>query len=87
MKVIEIKNIARKEMPIYYRRFYTGIVVIELINKSVSVPLEFQIEHKPTGEIEVNFTLSEKVDYPLIPLQKELKNFIGALDSGGKLPD
>jgi hypothetical protein len=87
MKVIEIKNITRKEMPIYYRRFYTGIAVIELINKSVSVPLEFQIEHKPTGATEVNCTLSEKVDYPLVPLQKELKNFIGALDSGGKLPE
>jgi hypothetical protein len=87
MKIVEIKSIVRKEMPIYYRRFYTGVAVIGLINTTVSVPLEFQIEHKPTGATEINIILSEKVDYPLIPLLKELKNFISALDSGGKLPN
>jgi hypothetical protein len=27
------------------------------------------------------------VDYPLVPLQKELKKYIGSLDSEGKLPN
>ena len=86
MKVTEIKNIVRKDVPIYYRRLYSGIAVMELINKPVEIPLDFQIEHKPTGQIEISVLLSEKVDYPLLPLQKELKKFIGDLDSGGKLP-
>lgn len=86
MKVSEIKNIVRKDVPIYYRRLYTGIAVMELVNKPVEVPLDFQIEHKPTGQTEIGLTLSQKVDYPLIPIQKELKKFIGLLDSEGKLP-
>ena len=86
MRVSEIKNIVRKDVPIYYRRLYSGIAVMELVNKPVEVPLDFQIEQKPTGQTEIGITLSEKVDYPLIPLQKELKKFIGDLDSGGKLP-
>ena len=86
MKIIEIKSIVRKDYPIYYRRFYTGIAVIELISKPLEVPLEFMIEHKPTGQIEINTTLKEKIDYPLIPVQRELKQFIGSLDSSGKLP-
>ena len=87
MQIVEIKNIIRKELPIYYRRLYTGTAVMNLVNKPIEVPLEFQIEHKPTGQLEINLTLVEKVDYPLVPLQKELKKFIGDLDSGGKLPE
>ena len=86
MKIVEIKNIIRKDVPIYYRRLYTGIAIIELLNKLMEVPLDFQIEHKPTGQTEIDITLSQTVDYPLIPLRKELKNFIGELDSVGKLP-
>jgi len=87
MKIIEIKNIVRKDVPIYYRRLYTGIVVLELINKPQDIPLNFQIEHKPTGQTEILITLMEKVDYPLVPLQKELKKYIVELDSAGKLPN
>ncbi|MDR1566345.1 MAG: hypothetical protein LBS48_03550 [Treponema sp.] len=86
MKILEIKDIARKDVPIYYRRLYSGIAVLELVSKSSEVPLEFQIEHKPTGATEINVTLGGKVDYPLVPLQKELKNYISSLDSTGKLP-
>jgi len=87
MKVTEIKDILRKDVPIYYRRLYTGIAIIELVHNHIEVPLDFQIEHKPTGHTEIAVTLSEKVDYPLVPLQRELKKFIGDLDSNGKLPD
>jgi len=87
MKVIEIRNLSRKDVPIYYRRFYSGVVVLELINKVIDIPLDFQIEHKPTGHTEISITSMEKVDYPLVPLKKELKRFIGSLDSDGKLPN
>ena len=86
MKIKEIRNIVRKDVPIYYRRLYSGIVIMELINKPIEVRLDFQIEHKPTGQKDIAITLSDKVDYPLVPLQKELKKFIGDLDSDGKLP-
>ena len=87
MKIIEIKDIIRKEFPIYYRRFYSGIVVLQLVSKVVEVPLDFQIEHKPTGQTEIAITFGQTVDYPLVPLVKELKTFIGSLDSSGKLPN
>ena len=86
MKIIGIQDIVRKDVPIYYKRYYKGTLVIELINKPQEVPVEFIIEHKPTGQIEISATLSEKLDYPLVPLMKELKNYIDELDSGRKLP-
>jgi len=88
MKVIEIKNLSRKDVPIYYRRLYSGIAVLDLIKEIVDVPLDFQIEHKPTGHIEISISSNiGQVDYPLVPLKKEIKRFIGTLDSTGKLPD
>ena len=87
MKVLEIKSITRKDVPIYYRRLYSGVAVLELLNNSAEIPLDFQIEQKPTGQIEISITSMGKVDYPLVPLQKELKQFIGGLDSNGKLPN
>ena len=87
MKIVEIKNLVRKDVPIYYRRLYSGIVVLELLKNPAEIPLDFQIEHKPTGQTEINITLAQKIDYPLVPLMRELKKYIGELDTGGKLPD
>jgi hypothetical protein len=87
VRIIAIKNIVRKDVPIYYRRLYSGDAVLELINKPVEIPVEFQIEHMPTGQTVINVTFPQKVDYPLVPLLKEFRNFIGALDSEGKLPN
>ena len=87
MKIVELKNISRKDVPIYYRRLYSGVAVLELLDKLVEIALDFQIEHKPTGQTEISITFSKAPDYPLVPLYKELKNYIGTLDSSGKLPN
>ena len=86
MKITEIKNIVRKDVPIYYKRFYKGIAILSFLNKNSEIPLEFVIEHKATGDIDINVTLNEQADYPLVPLLKELKNYIGELDSSNRLP-
>ena len=86
MQIIEIKEIVRKDVPIYYRRLYSGIAILELINKHIEVPLDFQVEQKPTGQVDIGVTLNGEIDYPLVPLQKELKSFIRNLDSSGTLP-
>ena len=87
MKVVEIKNIVMKDVPIYYRRLYKGTAVLELLGKPVELSLDFQVEHMPTGQTEISITSMDEIDYPRVPLQKELKTFIGTLDSSGKLPN
>jgi hypothetical protein len=86
MRVIEIKNIHRKDVPLYYRMHYSGIAVLELIDKPVECRIDFSVETKPTGSKEISITRIDTVDYPLIPLKRELKKFIGSLDSEGGLP-
>jgi hypothetical protein len=86
MKIVEIKDITRKDVPIYYKRYYKGIATLDLMNKTRDVPLEFIIEHKPIGTLEITITLMENIDYPVVPLMKELKTHIGDLDTEAKLP-
>ena len=87
MKIITIKDMIRKDVPIYYRNLYTGVLVVELTNSQAEYRIDFAIENKPTGQKEISVTFVDKVDYPLLPLTKELKKFIDTLDTNGGLPD
>jgi len=86
MKIAAMKNISRKDVPIYYRRLFAGTLVIELLNKTVETHIDFVVETKPTGVNEVIINKMDTVDYPLLPLTKEVKKFISVLDETGGLP-
>jgi hypothetical protein len=86
MEIKQLKNIVRKDMPIYYRMFYTAVAEIELLDKVVQAGVDFSIETKPTGLKEIIVTLIDQVDYPLAPLVTALKKTIASLDRDGKLP-
>jgi hypothetical protein len=87
MKITAIKDLIRKDVPIYYRRVFSGTLIIDLLNKTVKSQINFTIETKSTGlnEVIIN-NMAPPVDYPLIPLVKEVKKFILILDETGELP-
>jgi hypothetical protein len=87
MKVISIKDMIRKDYPIYYRKLYTGVVVIEMNRGPADYRIDFSIEYKPTGQKDVSVNFLDAIDYPLIPVNRELKRFIVDLDDAGGLPD
>jgi hypothetical protein len=86
MKVTSIKSLIRKDVPIYYRRVYSGILEIELINETVERNINFTMETKPTGINEVIINNMDHVDYPLLPLVKAVKRYISLLDENDNLP-
>ncbi|MDR2257902.1 MAG: hypothetical protein LBE14_01995 [Treponema sp.] len=86
MKILSIKDIIRKDVPIYYRRLFSGVAVLELLKDPVERRIDFSIETKPTGVKDISVSFTEPVDYPLIPLNRELKKFIDHLDVTGGLP-
>jgi hypothetical protein len=86
MKIRHIKNIIRKDVPIYYRRLFSGIAEIELWDKPIERAIDFTIETKPTGQKQVFVTMAETIDYPLVPIVRELKKYINDLDENGGLP-
>jgi hypothetical protein len=86
MKVLDIKEITRKDMPIYYRMFFSAKAVLQILEGEVERNIDFSIEIKPTGHKEIVVTLAEPVDYPLIPVISALKTAIEDLHFDGKLP-
>ena len=86
MKITAIKDLIRKDVPIYYRRIYSGTLLIELFNKTEEGHIDFTIETKPTGVNEVIINSMGNFDYPLLPLTKEIKKYICTLDESGGLP-
>jgi len=87
MKINCIKDMIRKDVPIYYRRLYTGVAVLEFNQGPSNYRIDFSIETKPTGQKEITLSFIDTVDYPLVPLSKELKQYINDLDDAGGLPD
>jgi hypothetical protein len=87
MTVAAIKDIIRKDIPIYYRLLYTGVAVIELSGKQADYRIDFSIEIKPTGMKEITVTFLDEVDYPLVPVLREMKKIIETMHSNGELPD
>jgi hypothetical protein len=86
MTIKQIKNIVRKDVPIYYRRLFSGSIELELMGETLERNIDFTIETLPTGLNQVSVTIAEPVDYPLVPLMREVKQFITALDETGGLP-
>jgi len=87
MKVITVKDIVRKDVPIYYRLLYTGVAVIEMTTDATDYRIDFSIEIKPTGQREIIVSFLDEPDYPLVPVIKELKKYIDTMHQNGALPD
>ncbi|MDR2433107.1 MAG: hypothetical protein LBD47_00875 [Treponema sp.] len=87
MKIIAIKDIVRKDVPIYYRKLFTGVAVLDLSKGPKNYRIDFAIEYKPTGQKDISVTFLDDLDYPLLPLSKNLKQYIDVMESGGTLPD
>jgi hypothetical protein len=87
MKVVAVKDVIRKDVPIYYRLLYTGVAVIELAKGSANYRIDFTIEIKPTGFKEISVTFLDNLEYPLLPVIKELKVIIDKMHEDELLPD
>ncbi len=84
MKYLGIKKILRKESNLFYRSVYEGEAHFSLGEEGPTV-IEFQsdVEVMPTGERKVGIVILNEVDYPLLPLVRELRKDIVIEDQKG----
>jgi hypothetical protein len=86
MKVIEISEIQRKDIPLHYREVYTGIAIFQNFEaQEIKKKVEFSIERTATGSTDITVNLLESMDYPRIPVLRSLKDYISQLNKQGKL--
>ncbi|NNM68071.1 MAG: hypothetical protein HKM06_08695 [Spirochaetales bacterium] len=86
MKLAEISDIVKKNIPLHYRNEYTANAVFHThAGKLLSKRIEFVIEMAPTGHKDIRINLVDAIDYPLVPVLKSLKDEIQSLDRKGLL--
>ncbi len=86
MRIVELLNISRKETPLLYRRVYTAQAVFESPRGRAEKDVQFTVEHRPVGGVDIQVDRIDSLDYPLIPVVRELKTYIADLDKKGSLP-
>lgn len=86
MNILELKNIEREEGYIYYVRKYTANAILELNTETTSTPIAFSIETGPLGDKNISVKIVQAPNYPILPLMKQLKEFILNDDKEGRLP-
>lgn len=86
MTILTLTDITRKENFIYYRREFTGNALYELPGRKLSGKVEFTIETAPTGKKDIRIKIVDEIDYPVLALIQNLKEFIMNLDNDAKLP-
>jgi hypothetical protein len=86
MNIVGLENVVRKDSHIYYRREFKADAIIEIMSRKRNVPVEFVLEHKPTGGIDVSASIGGDLDYPMVPVVNKLKTLIAELDKQRALP-
>jgi len=86
MKLNQIADIVKKNVPLHYRNEYTANAVFDQADgKSLSRRIEFVVEMSPIGSKDIRINFVDPIDYPLVPVLKSLKEEIQILDRKGSL--
>jgi hypothetical protein len=85
MRVIELRDIVRRDSLILYRKQYSASATLEHVSTQ-TVPITFVVEHSAVGGHDVSVDIDGSLDYPLIPATRALREHILQLERQGKLP-
>ena len=86
MKVIELKEINKKDSPLHYRNEFSGSALFEIKGQEqTEIPVAFTIEHTATGMIHISVKVMSRINYPLVPVINALKKHIGIMHDARKL--
>jgi hypothetical protein len=86
MKVVELQNLVREDVQIFYIRKYAATAVLDLTARTANVEIEFSIEMNSFGNKEISLSIKTQIDYPLIPIRKSIIEYLTNLENEGKLP-
>ena len=86
MKVMELANLKREDVQIFYIRKYAATDVLDLTARTANVDIEFSIEMNSFGNKDFSLSIKNQIDYPLIPIRKSILEYITKLEMEGQLP-
>lgn len=86
MNLKALNNVNKKDLPLEYRKIFTGDAVFETpLHQNLETGIEFSLEKNASGATDIRIKINDAIDYPLLPLIRTLKEHIRDLDMKGKL--
>lgn len=86
MKFSELSDIVKKDVPLHYRNEYTALALFRNSDgKPLAKRIEFTVEMAPTGQKSIKVNFLDNMEYPLVPILKDIKEEIQSLDKKGLL--
>lgn len=86
LKIIELRNLDQKDVPLAYRRSFTADAVLEGIHSGgFTQSIEFDIEKDAMGNTHISLKIVGTPQYPVVPLTRAIKAHISELESSGAL--
>jgi hypothetical protein len=86
MKVVELRELSRREAPIHYIREYTAVAALESSGGISEADIAFTLERKPLGPPAISVRVLDAVDWPLLPVVRAIRDHVAELDHKGLLP-
>lgn len=86
MKVLELKELNRRDSTIHYIKEFTGVAVLTAGTVKAETDISFTLEHKPLGAPELTVRIMDPLDWPLLPVIRALREHILDLERTGRLP-
>lgn len=84
--MLDLKDLQKKDLAIDYRRVFTGTAVIEITSGStVEKKIQVDLESTPFGKDHIRVSLLENIDFPLVPVLREIKAYVTKLNEKGQL--
>jgi hypothetical protein len=86
MKVVELRELCRRESPVHYIKELTAVAVIEWNERVSESDISITLEHKPLGPPDVHVHLLESVEWPALPVIHAIRDYVVDLERTGRLP-
>ena len=86
MRVIELRDLARRDSPLHYIKELTAVAVIEWHERQSESDISITLEHGPLGPPAVKIRLLDAVELPTLPVIHAIRDYIVEMARSGRLP-
>ena len=86
MKVVELRDLARRDSPLHYIKELTAVAVIEWNERQSESDVSITLEHGPLGPPDVRIRLLDVVEVPTLPVIHAIRDYIVEMERSGRLP-
>ncbi len=86
MKVVELRELYRRESPVPYIKELTAVAVLEWNERQSESDVAITLEHRPMGPPEVRVHLLDTVEWPTLPVIHAIRDYVTEMEKTGRLP-